>query len=1131
MHQKIKSIYLFVFMLAPYSADATHVCPQWIAKIVSLEGKVDSQFSDDMHWHTTNSKETFCRGDKIRTDQHSRATLLFKNESRATLNQNTTLTFIVQEKESTTWYINLFEGGAFFRSRQPQRLNIHTPFINAVHEGTEFLVTVDSQQTQISVFDGQVAATNQMGKILIKKGYTGIAQKDLPPSVQALKIRPEDAVQWTLYYPPIVDIQTLEFAKQNNLQSAINAYQQGDIFQALTLLNKITIKQQNCRYLTLKASLLLTVGRVDEALPLIDKALFLQPNNSHAFALQAIIAVAKNRQDSALNLAQKAVTANPKSAVAQIALSYAYQSSFNIESALEATQQAVHLSPDNALAWARLAELQLSTGERSDALESAQKAQALNPGLGHTQTILGFTYLSQVDIDEAKIAFTKAINLNSADPLARLGLGLAKIRQGDIEEGTSDIETAVSLDPENAIMRSYLGKAYYELRNDGYAETELTIAKEMDPNDPTPWFYDAIRKQTTNRPVEALHDMQKAIELNDNRGVYRSKLLLDEDAAARSANMARIYQDLGFDRVALKHAWTSLGQDYTNPSAHRFLSDTLQGKPRQRIARASELLQAQLFQPINTVPVQPQLTSENIGILNSTGPGSLSSNEYDPLFTSNGAHILLNGAYGSNNTLTDSAIISGVYDQLSLSLGQFHYQTDGFRNNDGYQQDIYNAFIQYAVTPDFNFQFEFKTEDIRNGDVPFRLNDFHRENFTQAIEQDTARVGVHYHIDSKQDVLVSTFYTTRKEKTHDISQTQLGPFLLTANIKAEGLAEGYQAEIQYLFHPGSFDITTGLGYLDFDQNIQLNTTITPLPIPPEKKLNQSKIQHFNAYIYSKQQLLPNLTSIIGLSFDSYRDSFVNRQNLNPKVGLLWNPLTNLTLRSSVFRTLKRPLAANQTIEPTQIAGFNQFFDGNNGTSTWSYSLGADYQPIGNLFLGGEINWRYNDEPFVDDPFDSIGAKTRNRNEASHLAFLYWTLTDWFSFKTEYHFDKNTRDFIVDKGNLLHPQRISTHQIPFSVNLFHSSGIFARLSATYVKQKVALVTDSVSSPLEHDKEQFWTFNTSLGYRIPKKLGLISLEVRNIFNHSHSYQSSFNASGPQISLFTPEREIFVKLNLSY
>ena len=63
--------------------------------------------------------------------------------------------------------------------------------------------------------------------------------------------------------------------------------------------------------------------------------------------------------------------------------------------------------------------------------------------------------------------------------------------------------------------------------------------KELDPKDPTPWFYDAIAKQTTNRPVEALQDMQKAIELNNNRAVYRSSLLLDSDLAARSAALGK----------------------------------------------------------------------------------------------------------------------------------------------------------------------------------------------------------------------------------------------------------------------------------------------------------------------------------------------------------------------------------------------------------------------------------------------------------------------------------------------------------------------------------------------------------------------------------------------------------------
>jgi len=85
------------------------------------------------------------------------------------------------------------------------------------------------------------------------------------------------------------------------------------------------------------------------------------------------------------------------------------------------------------------------------------------------------------------------------------------------------------------------------------------MAKKLDPSDPTPYFYDAIEKQTTNRPVEALKDLQRAIELNDNRAVYRSRLLLDADQAARSASLARIYSDLGFQQ----RVWSRVGNRST----------------------------------------------------------------------------------------------------------------------------------------------------------------------------------------------------------------------------------------------------------------------------------------------------------------------------------------------------------------------------------------------------------------------------------------------------------------------------------------------------------------------------------------------------------------------------------------
>ena len=1142
MHQIIKYCFLLLSLMVAPCLQAAPYCSQWKAKVISIQGKVDFQRSGDNYWTLLKQDDKFCSGDKVRTSRHSRATIQLDNNTLITLNQSTTLNISIPEVKTSPWFIDLFEGDAFFRSRQQQKLNIHTPFINAAHEGTEFLVSVNSQQTAISVFDGQVSATNPLGKISIKKGYRGIANNNSPPQVQALKIDLEDAVQWTLYYPPIIDTQDYLNTTPATFLPAINAYQQGNIQQAITLLDKSTAGQNDTIYLTLKSSLLLSIGRTDEASTLLDRLLSLDKNHSSALALQSIIALAKNRKDKALILAQQAVTQNPQSAVAHIALSYAQQAHFKIESAQSSVQTAVELSPKNALAWVRLSELQLSSGDQNQALKSAKNAQQLNPNLSRTLSILGFTHLAQINIKQALSSFRQAINLESTDPLAHLGLGLAKIRKGDIEEGTRHIEIATSLDPNNATLRSYLGKAYYELRNNDYASTELAIAKEMDPNDPTPWFYDGILKQSANRPIEALHDMQKAIELNDNRGIYRSKLLLDEDAAARSVNLSRIYQDLGFNRVALKQSWNALALNPANHSAHRYLSDSLLGKPSHRIARASELLQAQLLQPINITPVQPQLTAENISILNSTGPSNLSSGEYDTLFSSNKAHLLLNGAYGSNNTLTDNAIISAIYNKLSLSFGQFHFQTDGFRQNDDYKQDTYNAFLQYAISPDFSIQLEVKTEDTRNGDTPFRLNQFHRENWRQSTEHDTARIGAHLRIDPKQDILLSAFYTTLNDSinNHTFNTDNPNPFN-HYNQTSQRAAEdkGYQVELQHIFHSNNFDFTTGLGYLDLTNNTSLNTVGRWTEPPPtiissltSSSTSRDKTQYFNAYLYSKQNLLAGLTSILGLSFDSYEFDKINKQQLNPKLGLIWSPLNNLTFRAAAFRTLKRPFTTNPTIEPTQIAGFNQFFDSFDGTSAWQYAGGIDYQPLSNLFLGGEIYWRDTIEPFMSNNTATI----RNRTKNSHIAYLYWTPAKWLAFSAEYQFDKFTRGFIANQGNRTDPQSVQTQQIPLTVNFFHSSGIFTKLSATYVDQKVTSVRNldglpSNTPPLETDNKYFWTFDSSIGYRLPKKYGLISVEVRNVFDNNFFYQSAFDAGGPQLSPFVPEREIFIKLNLSF
>src|SRR5262249_52306345 len=158
------------------------------------------------------------------------------------------------------------------------------------------------------------------------------------------------------------------------------------------------------------------------------------------------------------------------------------------------------------------------------------------------------------------------------------------------------------------------------------------LAKQLDPKDPTPWFYDAILKQTQNRPVDALEDFQTSIELNNNRAVNRSTLLLDQDDAARMSTLAGGYQELGFDRLSLLEGALALAADPRSPGAHRFLADIYSTLPGYETARESQLLQSQLRQPLSLLPTVPLRSQQSPGLeatarahlLTAAGPTKLS---------------------------------------------------------------------------------------------------------------------------------------------------------------------------------------------------------------------------------------------------------------------------------------------------------------------------------------------------------------------------------------------------------------------------------------------------------------------------------------------------------------------------
>ncbi len=1124
----------FAVLLLTPQASSSPTCEKPIATMVSVQGSIEAQRVGATQWLPVKLNDTFCPGDKLRSNAKSRAEVALA-KSILRLNANTTLT-LKDIKEKDTALIDLLRGAAYFFSLAPKSLEVVTPSAIAAVRGTEFFITVVDDKTLLTIFEGVVLASNPSGTLALKNGQSAEANPGQAP-VLRIVARPQDAVRWTLYYPPVIDIRPEDF--QGAFQQSIQSYQKGDLKAAFDRLENVP-EVQDPGFFIYRASLELSVGQVDAAAGNIQQALSLDSKHSDAFALQSIIAVAQNEKEDAFSKAQQAVQADPKSANAQIALSYAQQARFDLEGALTSLQIAVQLEPQNALAWARLAELWSAHGHRDKALEAARKAVSLNPNLARTQTVLGFAHLTREDTDKARDAFQKAIELDQGDPLPKLGQGLAKIRDSVLEDGRGDIEEAVNLDPNNSLMRSYLGKAYYEEKRSDRASEQFDIAKKKDPKDPTPYLYDAIEKQTTNRPVEALHDLQTSIELNDNRAPFRSQLLLDSDLASRSAAIGRIYTDLGFQKRALLEGWLSATTDPTNFSAHRLLADSYSSLPRHEIARVSELLQSQLLQPINMTPIQPRLAESNLLLISAGGPGALSFNEFNPLFKRNGITFQGNGIVAENDTYSGEGIISGIFDKASFSVGYSKFDTNGWRQNAYQEDDLVNAFVQYQLTPQTSIQAEYRYRETKTGDVVLR---FFEDDFLPIQDQDrqfqVGRLGFHHTLSPGSDLIGNFTYINEdfnvQSEPNDPNATlpNINPGdLFLANLDFVNENDRAGGELQYLFRSKNikFVFGSGLFYIDsvtntdFQACIKLAAPPHFCAIPPGSSATDGDRKHSNVYLYSYLKPWDNLTLILGGSGDFLavdNPSDLDKNQFNPKAGIIWEPIQGTTLRGAAFRVLRRTLATDQTLEPTQVAGFSQFFDEVQGADYSVFGGAIDQKFSKSIYGGFEHTYKKLEVPFTNISTNLVD--TSDWDEKRIRAYLFWTLHKWLSLTAEYRWERLERG---DEFNL-GVTNVESNYIPLGINFFHPSGLSATFKGTYVEQKGRFERlDASAGVLMNGRDEFWIVDASIKYRFPKRYGFLSLGVANLFDEEFQHFDSDIRNPRRV----PARSLFVSVTLS-
>lgn len=1102
--------------------------------LLTAEGRVEVARAGQAAWNPGQTNQSLQTGDRVRTGPRSRATIRLSNLSVLRVNELTTLEIRPAQNPGGPTGLDLKSGSTYFFNRErASDVQFRTPLASGAIRGTEFHLSVAAADgtTIVTLLDGVVDLDNNLGKVSLASGEQGIVEPNQPPRKTAV-IDAINIIQWGLYYPGVIDPDELGLtdAEKQALPDSLIAYRTGDLLEALA---KYPDSRQpaTAPEILYRAATLLAAGQVDQA-----EALLKNAASPLADALREMIAGVKNQPWKR--------TASPALASEWMAESYWFQSQSRLEEALFAARSATTKSPRFGFAWVRVAELEFSFGRTEAALAALDQGLALSPRNAQGLSLRGFLLAAQGHIHRAESYFDQAIALDGGLGNAWLGRGLCKIRQGRAEEGRKDLQVAAALEPNRAILRSYLGKAFSNARDPVRAEKELKLARKLDPKDPTSWLYSALLNQEGNRVNEAIRDLEKSQELNGNRSLFRSKLLLDQDQAVRSANLAGIYKDAGMFDVSVREAARAVTYDYANFSSHLFLANSYDA-----------IRDPKLFNLRYEAPA----TSERLiaNLLAPVGSGSLSRNvsqqEYSRLFE--GDHFGVSSAttYTDNGDWTQEGSQYGIIGNLSYALDATYRFDNGARPNNELEQTYLTLKLKHQITAKDSVYLQVETFNQNSGDVQQYFNQARASKTLRVRERQEPNLYLGYHREWSPGVH-TLLMANRVDDTLFINEPS--PLLLffkqgggqtvkisnpsqfalfnrnDVQIYSVDLQQIWQTEKQTMVIGGRYQT----GSSQSTNYLEQSPGLGPIPIG----IVNTDLWRWSFYGYEQLQLLDSLQATFGVAYDKLHfpanidTSPVSRQEserdlISPKAGLVWTACPDTHVRAAYTRSLGGFLFDNGLrLEPSQVSGFNQAFRSLipesavglvPGTKFETLSLGLDHKlKKTGTYFGLEAEWLRSSGnraigvltnavaggPFSNIP--SLASSTRQSLQFDEQTLLFTVnqlLADEWALGARYRISyADLQGRFIDVapatlgvGPLNQNNQALLHQLNLYVNYNHRCGFYSSLQTVWSSQ--ANYGYSGAAP----GDDFWQVNAFIGYRFLRRHAEAQIGVLNLTDQNY------------------------------
>ena len=491
-----------------------------------------------------------------------------------------------------------------------------------------------------------------------------------------------------------------------------------------------------------------------------------------------------------------------------------------------------------------------------------------------------------------------------------------------------------------------------------------------------------------------------------------------------------------------------------------------------------------------------------MAILGTTGIARVTFAEFSPLFDADGLRLDGSGLVGTQDTWGYEAAATGLYRGFSLSVGQFHYETDGFHANNDLTHDIFNAVSTVALNPEFTLFGEYRHRETEGGDrrLRFEINDFD-PTFRSEVERETARVGFHAQPSNNSDLI--GVYTWADLSIDDRTSDPIFGDLITI------IEEDAQSvQLQYLRHDGPLRTVIGGAYMQ--SNLRRETDFFGF----FTNVESANVGYYNGYAYFHFNLPQQVTWIGGGSVVNYQRSNGEPEifQFHPKIGARWELNDDITIRASYLRNLKPSRVSEQLIEPSTIAGFNQFYESFDGSVVDQVGGRIDVMLSKHSWIGGEAIGRWWDVVVIDAP----NAETK---EQLYRGYVYLTLWDKFALSAEFLHEMSSSDAPFDF------EKWQTTSLPVTLSYFGETGLFGSVG-------IELVDHKFKDPGIGGSDEFVVVGAAIGYRLPNNAGIISVEVQNLFDEDFQFQN--RTLRPDLTAaprYAPERTLLARGTIKF